>query len=277
MVVALTGLVATACGLVPAGLGEQPGAVVDEGGVPYPDGCAAFELSARRCDFIVDRLGEELGVDRSTVKEIRLLGDPGCTAEPAVDGTQVLCMSTMAFIVRVRFVRDDGRVFETSQYCGVGGEHDLACAEVPTVRLAAPTLSGYGDIPCAGEPPDGCASPVPTIDPATLEDAKPLEIASLDVPLDHVGHYDLPLGSAVLPNGILTDGSFALADDAQTGFLLTDGVVTLVVAGPDGKPIWNVYEQGWRPGTETVDAHLVFDVESYQPGAVLRVRDVAVR
>jgi hypothetical protein len=275
LLLAVAALAVAACSLVTAPLGEPAAGLTEAVGLPYPEGCAAFELTARQCDHIVNRLGNELHVDRSTVRDIRLLGDPGCDGV-AEDGTKVLCMSTMALVVRVRFIQDDGHVLESAQYCGVGAEYDLGCTDPPTIRLSAPTLSGYQDVPCAGEPPDGCASAVPTIDPAVAPKRRPLEIASLDVPLDHVGHFDIPLGNAVLPNGVLTEGSFALADDAQRDFLLVDGVVSLVVSGPDGKPVWNVYEQGWRAGTETVDAHLVFDVESLDPGAVLHVRDVAV-
>jgi hypothetical protein len=273
VLLAVLALASTACSLLPG----QPGApagLTDDVGIPYPEGCAAFGLTDRQCEHIVNRIGDSLHVDRSQVREIRLLGDPGCQAE---DGSQVICMRTTAFRVRVRFIQGDARLFEGSQFCGVGGENDLGCTDPPTALLSAPTLSGYTDIPCSGDPPDGCASPVPTIDPAVAKDAKALTIASRDVPLDHVGHYDIPLGTAVLPNGVLTEGSFALADDAQTDFLLTDSVIRLEVTGPDDKPIFNVYEQGWRPGTETVDVHLVFDLEAVDPGATLGVRDVVVR
>jgi hypothetical protein len=102
-------------------------------------------------------------------------------------------------------------------------------------------------------------------------------VPSFDVPLDHEGQYDIPLGEAVLPNGILTESSFTLADAHQTGFMLQDGAIALVVSGPDGKPIWNVYEQGWRDGTESVQVRLKFSIASFEPGSVIRVRDVIVR
>jgi hypothetical protein len=273
VLLAALALVSTACSLLPGQLVAPPG-LTDDVGIPYPDGCAAFGLTKRQCEHIVDRIGDSLHVDRSQVREIRLLGDPGCEAE---DGSHVICVRTTELRVRVRFIRADDRLLEGSQFCGVGGQNDLGCTDPPTALLFAPTLSGYTDIPCSGDPPDGCASPVPTIDPAVAKDAKSLTIATRDVPLDHVGHYDIPLGTAVLPNGVLTEGSFALADDAQTDYLLTDSVVRLEVTGPDGKAIFNVYEQGWRPGTETVDVHLVFDVESLDSPATLGVRDVVVR
>ena len=262
-------LLVAGCSLVPDQL--RPAGAPDQV-TTFPAGCADFQITDRQCAFIVDRLAERLGVDRSSVREIQLLGDPGCGTDPGV-----LCARTMAFVVRVRFVGDDGSAVEDSQFCGVGGDVDLGCTDPPAIRLSAPMLDGYQDVPCAGEPPDGCASPVPTIDPAVAGDGKPLRIAAIDVPLDHVGVYSIPLGDAVLPNGMLAETTFALVDARQTNFVLEDGVVRLIVAGPDGQPIWNVYEQGWRDGTETVDVRLEFEVRAAEPGAVLQVRDVVVR
>ena len=198
---------------------RRAGGVADEIGV-LPDGCAAFQLTDRQCEHIVDRLGASVNVEQEDQVEYPRPGDPGCGADV---GPNVICARTTSFIVRVRFIRDDGRALEDSQFCGVFGEHDLGCTDPPTLQLSAPTLSGYTDIPCSGDPPDGCASPVPTIDPAVAKDGRPLAIASRDVPLDHVGHYDIPLGTAVLPNGVLTEGSFAVAEDAQTDFLRAGG------------------------------------------------------
>lgn len=261
-------LLVAGCSLVPDQL--RPAGAPDQV-TTFPTGCADFQVTDRQCAFIVDRLAERLGVDRSTVREIQLLGDPGCGTDPGV-----LCARTMAFVLRVRFIGNDGSAVEDSQFC-IGGDVDLACTDPPAIRLSAPTLDGYGDVPCAGELPDGCASPVPTMHPAAASDGQPLRIAALDVPLDHVGVYSIPLGNAALPNGVLSETTFALVDARQTNFVLEDGVVRLVVAGPDGRPIWNVYEQGWREATETVDVRLELEVRSAEPGAVLQVRDVVVR
>ena len=260
---------ASACTLIPAEMrpdGEGTGG-------PFPDACPDFELSERRCAHIVDRMAGGLGVDRARVREIVLLGDPGCGGEPGE-----LCNRTQSFVIRVRFTLDDGATREESQFCGVGGQYTLSCTETPEIRLSAPTLDGYQDIPCAGEPPDGCASPVPTIDPDVTPLAAALRIDRLDIPLDHPGEYDIPLGTAVLPNGVLTEASLALENPIQDLFLVAgEGAVQLVVTGPDGEPIWNVYEQGWREGTEEVDVRLVFTIEEAEPGALLTVRDVVVR
>lgn len=250
--------------------GSAPGS--DDAGVRYPDGCGDFDLSPERCAAVVEWVAGQHDVDPSAASEIWLLGDPGCGDDP-----HILCTRTTSFIARVRFVLPGRDAVEDSVFCGVGGQYSILCTDNPAIRLSAPTLDGYQDIPCSGEPPDGCASPVPTVHPADASLAIALRVPTLDIPLDHEGRYDILIGEAVLPNGILAESSFALVDPHQTGFILEDGVIELVVARPDGKPIRNVYEQGWRRGTETVQVRLSFSVARFEPGSVIRVRDVVVR
>jgi hypothetical protein len=259
--------VLTGCSLPP---GFAPSS--QDAGVRYPAGCVDFNLSPERCTAIVESIARQNGIDPSAASDIWLLGDPGCGADP-----HILCTRTTTFIVRVRYDLPGRDAVEGSQSCGVGGQFSILCTDHPEIRLSAATLDGYQDIPCSGEPPDGCASPVPTVDPATASLGVALHVPTIVIPLDHEGRYDIPLGEAVLPNGILTESSFTLADAHQTGFTLEDGVIALVVAGPDGKPIRNVYEQGWRDGTETVKASLRFSVARFEPGSVIRVGDVVVR
>ena len=45
----------------------------------------------------------------------------------------------------------------------------------------------------------------------------------------------------------------------------------------DGKRILNIYDHGWREGTERAKAALVFDVFRYDRGATLAIRNVVVR
>lgn len=184
---------------------ESP-APVTESPLPYPVGCAAFDLSADRCKAIVDALATQLDVRPSDATSIELLGDPGC-------GAGVPCIRTGSFVVRVRFHMPDGSAPDDSMLCGVGGQYSILCTESPEVQVAADLIhNGYHDIPCAGEPPAGCASPVPTIDPAAAADARPLLVKAMDIPLERVGAYSVDLGNATLANGILTDASFTLAD-----------------------------------------------------------------
>jgi hypothetical protein len=45
----------------------------------------------------------------------------------------------------------------------------------------------------------------------------------------------------------------------------------------EGETITNIYDQGWRPGTERVQVVLVFDVAHFDPGETPGIRDVDVR
>jgi hypothetical protein len=107
----------------------------------------------------------------------------------------------------------------------------------------------------------------------------PLRVARLDIPIDHTGRYGVPIGEARLPNGILTDADLALVESWPAGVSILDGGVGLEIRSLDdgGAPIRNIYEHGWRPGTERVQAVLVFDVAHFDPGATLGVKDVVVR
>lgn len=157
----------------------------------------------------------------------------------------------------------------------------MACADDPHLSAGSVTggSGGYHDVPCEGETMDNCATPVPTVDPAAAASAKPLTIARRDIPLDHLGEYQVRLGEATLPNGILTEASFDFMDDWPPDVTISDSDVWLEVRSlePDGKPFDNIHTHGWRAGTERVEAVLVFTVQRVDPGAVLGIRDVVVR
>jgi hypothetical protein len=253
-----------------------PGATPDpERGVAYPDGCAVYELSPRRCKAIVEILGERLGIAGRPVTRIELLPDPGC-GEP---DPQILC-SRGGIIVRVRFRFGDGGSAEDSVFCGgIGGQYTILCTETPEIRISSPTMGGYRDVPCAGEAPDGCATPLPTLEPAAAAAARPLTIAARDITIDREGKFEISLGQAVLPNGILTEASFSLRDPLTQAVSMGDGGVWLDVRPVDSNapPFDNYYQRGWHEGTDTVDAVVVFDIVSFEPGAMLELRDIVVR
>ena len=119
----------------------------------------------------------------------------------------------------------------------------------------------------------------PTIAPDALADAMPLRITRLDIPIDHAGHYEVSLGEARLPNGILTAADFALVESWPTGVSILDGWVGLEIRSLDegGKPIRNAYEHGWHAGSERVEAVLVFNVFHFDRGATLGIKNVVVR
>ena len=80
----------------------------------------------------------------------------------------------------------------------------------------------------------------------------------------------------MLPNGILSEATATLPDDVRTDVLIPEWIM-LEVIGNDGLPLRNIYEHGWRPGTERVHVRLVFTVESFEPGASLEITNVVVR
>lgn len=227
--------------------------------LPYPSDCAQLGLSQRRCDAIVGALAAQNGIDPSEMREIWLQRLPR-------GGT------------RGRFVPASGSSFDATIGCGgVGREYTILCSDEPLIQTASP-IEGYGDIPCAGEPPGGCASPVPSAEPAAIAAARPLEVTEVVVPLDHVGAYSIPLGTAVLPNGVLSASLLELAETTQSGFLLQEGLVALQLWPTDGgERLDNRYAHGWRPGVEEVEARLVFTVDAFDPGAALHVRRAAIR
>jgi hypothetical protein len=241
----------------------------------YPEGCAAFQLSARRCDYIVAWAREQARFSPTEPADIRLLGDPDCR-----DGAMHCVVNrTQGFAVRVRITSPSGRSGEASVFCGIGAPYTLLCTDPPTIRTLTPTSNGYQDVPCSGsEAPGGCASPVPRPDAGGRAAAQPLEVPRIRIPIDHVGSFAVPVGQATLPNGILSKAAFALANSSPTDVLVAgDGMSLRVESLEGGPPFENIHDHGWHPGGERVRATLVFDIEWFEAGAVLEVDDIVVR
>ncbi|MDQ6794628.1 MAG: hypothetical protein M3067_07415 [Chloroflexota bacterium] len=181
-------------------------------------------------------------------------------------------------IARVRFDLADSTSILQEVWCtGVGSDDDLACRDDPQI-----TLSGGvdHDIPCFGETPAGdptdCATLPPTPPPAAVAAAQPLRIDVLDIPLDHLGKYEIAVGQAGLPNGYLTRREFKLADTRPTSFWIQGGILLDVRPTIPGRPpVGSIYRAGFK-GTEPVAVFLVFEVTETSPGAVLQVRDLIV-
>lgn len=166
----------------------------------------------------------------------------------------------------------------------VAGRFDPACSDNPEVRLSSPfgDGSGYHDVPCGatpgGDPGSACATPMPDIKPSAAKRAAPLRIDSQDIPIASTGHLELDMGRATVPNGILSDARFTLADIHTRAIQTEDGIRLEVRSlDPSRPPFENIYEHGWYPGTEDVEVFLVMDVTSVTPGAMLQVRDLVVR
>ena len=268
-IAAVATLLLTGCGVI-SGLPST----AEFTAVPYPDGCADYGMSTRRCDAVVAEALEQAGLDRSAVATIELTSEPPCSDVP-----NSVCTYTTGFAANVRLHLAGGGTRDQQIRCSIGGEYSILCTDTPAIRTADAT-DGYRDVPCDDSNGAGCATPLPTIEPQAAADARPLEIPSRDIPIDHVGHYVVEMGHAVLPNGILTTGVFTLADPTtQTIAVDPDTAVRLrvVLTDPDAPSFDNYYAHGWHPGTEEMAVTLEFDVTRFDPGAVLAIRDLAVR
>ncbi len=228
--------------------------------------------SAPRCLAIVDEAASRSGRTRDDVSAVAIVPLPTTR-----DGVPIV-RSGGGFNVRLTFT--DGTTRDTPM-CG-GIPTGAACMDVPRLeaRSSVGDDGGYHDVPCPDPPPPGgCGTPLPTLEAAAVSAARPLSVARFQIPIDHVGPYEISLGEASLANGVATVASFAFVDAWPADLSLKDGVAQIGLRSlePGGKPFQNYYEHGWRPGVERVEAVLVFEVLWSAPGAKLGVRDIVVR
>jgi hypothetical protein len=233
-------------------------------------------FNAVRCLAMTDAAASQLKTRRDDVVSLEILPEP----TPEVrDGVTILQTRGGAAPIDLRVTLADGTTRQVSM-CG-GIPSGPACMDDPQLTAGSMTgpNGGYRDVPCAGEPPDGCPTPFPSFEPKTVAAAKPLTIAELAIPIDHEGPYEVSLGEGSLPNGVLTEASFTFAVPWPDDVSLTDGQAFIQVRSlePGGKPFENYYTHGWHPGIERVEAVLVFNVLWAAPGAKLGIRDVVVR
>jgi hypothetical protein len=179
--------------------------------------------------------------------------------------------------IRLRIAVADGSTHD-ARMCG-GLPMGAACTDDPHLEARSFTAGGYRDVPCAGEPPDGCPTPFPSFEPRALEAAMPLVVTDRTIAIERDGRHEVSLGHASLPNGILTDASFAFAESWPEDVALAGafGWIEVRSLEPDGKPFDNYYLHGWREGVERVEAFLILDVLWFQPGATLSIRHAVVR
>ena len=237
------------------------GAIGGPIGGPYPAACEQWGYKPNQCEGIVERAISTADVEKADVRSIFLLP---FESQVHLGGRQVA-------LVRIELA--SGAVVEEAVQC-IGVSMGRACNEDATI--------GFGggidtDIPCAGEPPAGCATLPPTPDPDAVAAAKPLRIASLDVALDREGAYEIVVGAAALPNGYLSERAFSLGNAAPSDFWIDEGVrleVRPTVAGRP--PIGSIYRDPFD-GPEPVTVVLLFDVSDLDAPAVLEVRDIVVR
>jgi hypothetical protein len=256
-VLALSMVVATGCEAV-AGL--TPPAT------PRP--CEQL-YNARRCLAMADDATAFSEKTRDDVASIVILPDP--TPEIGPDG--VILQTTSGSPIYIRVVMRDGTTRDTHVCVGVSG--GPACVDAPSSWDTDADLigSGYHDVP------EG-ATPVPSIDPAIAGGGVSIDVPTRTIVIDHTGPYEVPLGTGSLPNGLLTEATYRLADPWPVDVTFApDATPRLELRSlePDGKPFSNAYEHGWRDGLERIEAVMVFEVKRFDPGATVEVRDVAVR
>ena len=236
------------------------GDVDPHGEAAYPEACAEWSFPDRQCRAIVFRASQAAGVDLGSVRQTWFLP---FEREASLGGGQ---------IALVRFDLADGTSVEQEIVCaGVG--NGPVCDPGSEIRLS----TGLDrDIPCTGEPPDGCAIEPPIPPPDVLAQGVPLEVDALAIPIDHLGEYRVEIGKAVLPDGYLRERSARLVDTAPGDYWL--GHLSLVVESdiPGRDPAGNIYREPFD-GPEPMTVWLVFDVTELFEPSVVEVRDIVVR
>lgn len=252
---------AAAVGLAIAACSPTPGAPSS------PTACGAA-FSSARCSNMTDYAAARLHTHRDEIVAVMVLPPP----TPEVrDGVVILGTTSGGPNVLTSVTLRDGSVHVVSMDCG--GIPALQCQDDPQLQASSVTKGGYFDTP------EG-ATPVPAPDHAAVAAARPLRVARFDIPIDHDGHYAVPVGQATLPNGILSVADFAfVAPGWPPNISIANGVVSLEVRSLDDptRRFTNVHDHGRVKGTERVQGVLVFDVLRHGPGAVLSVRDVVVQ
>ena len=240
-------------------------------GLDLPEAAAPCELrfSADRCGAIADRAATDLDLPLETITGLSLLPVP----EP-----EGLRLGGPPILVRVHLA--DGTARDTQINCpGISASYNPPCMVDPAVRPSSVTIGGYRDTPCLDPDCTAVATPYPSIDPLAAAAAVPIQVELMEIPIEQVGRYEVPVGVGSVPNGILSEASFGLVDPWPDGVSIDGASIFLDVRSqePDGRPFDNYYLHGWRQGVERVEAVLVFDVLRFRPGAVLEVRDLVVR
>ncbi len=220
-----------------------------------------------RCLAIRDSAAFQLHTTREDITAVEIQPDP--TPE-IIDGKTILHTTSGGSPVELVVTLADGTSRRVTIQCA-GIPDDPGCFDDPHLQASSVTMGGYHDFP-------ENATPVPTAAPDAIADATELRIDRLDIPIEHTGINEIRLGEVLLPNGLLTEADFALVDDWPPNVTILERVIYLEVRSlADGKRILNIYDHGWREGTERAEAVLVFDVFRYDPGAKLAIRNVVVR
>lgn len=245
-----------ALGAVLAGCSLAPPAAA----VPYPAGCQVLEFSARRCAAVVEKARESLTEEPAGIGLLEGVPDSGSLSRHQV--------------ARVVFTLANGSTLVQAVDCvGIpSGPDDAVCQEP---RLTVVSQVDH-DVPCAGEPPDGCPSPI-VPDAAAVALSKPLQVPRVDVPIDAIGHREVKVGDLTVPNGYVSAVEARVVNDQPTDFWISDTILLDLRPDPGRPPFGNVYNRPLVDGVEHAELWLVFDVSEASPGAVLHLADVVAR
>lgn len=237
-----------------------------DGSVPFGiEGCDALGFSATRCRLVVVRALEQANppVPAGGVAAARM--SPATPPAPSL-GSFPVAMVTFDLV--------RGGSVDVEVRCGLTLS-DRACNPEASILVRAGVDR---DVPCNVEPSgQACATPPPPPRPASVRASTGLAVPAIDVPIDRLGRYELLVGTAQLPDGVLSERSLMLVDPRPTTYWIEPGIELQVRPDLPGRPaIGNIYRDPFD-GPEPVRVYLVFDVVEFQPGAVLMVRDLTVR
>jgi hypothetical protein len=239
-------------------------------------GCDSLRFDARRCAAMIARAREQVTGP----------GDVIAVSVEAPVRSYGIALGGGAPIATVDFTLDGGLHQRVDVSCGlpIGPvSSDRVCSPDPQVVLVGGPPSH--DTPCG---PNQCdehnpgATPPPTPEPAVVAASEPLVLRTFDVVVDHVGHYEVLVGRATLPDGLLSERSGDLADPRPTGWWIDSGVSIVVrpgkpCVGSECPQIDSIYRDPFH-GPQPVNVYLVFDVvELTAPVSILEIRNLVVR
>ena len=234
-------------------------------------GCDALGFSPIRCRAIVTRAEHGMNpplTDADVVSATVMAPRDNRTSLGSVDIADVL----FAFADKGAVDIPVGCMFSFGF-----ASSDRACSDDPQIQVAGGVSR---DIPCGPTPGDDthpCGPLPPDPAPATIAASRPLTLPTFIVPIDHRGHYEIPVGTATIPNGAISEISADVGDPRPAGFWIDPYIQVEVRPDRGGPPIDSYYGRRLK-GQLPVHVYLVFDVtDLVDPGSILEIRNLVVR
>ena len=238
-------------------------------GGPYPDACEDLGFPARQCD--VHRRQAHVPVRVIAPIEVSSID----ILPPPHDGRHAL--SAPRDLARsVPPGRPEPSRRRRSGASGVTRRRRMiACDPDPRISIAAGRVGR--DVPCAGRS-DRAAPPcrLPR-GRRSRRSPGPLRVPSLDIPLDHLGPYEVEVGEAGLPDGALSRSSASLVDPSPAILLDRRNARDRRATGRPGAAAHRQrLPRAVRRRRTASTVFLVFDVTELKSDSVLQVRDLVV-